>query len=59
MDYVSTSTKRLLEQNAEAAQQEFNNYYYEQDANMSYTCPSWAPMIGFIGIACAVVFASK
>ena len=32
--------------------------YYEE-GNLSYACPSWAPTVGFIGIASAVVFASK
>jgi hypothetical protein len=32
---------------------------YEETENVSYTCPSWAPIVGFTGIACAVVFASK
>jgi hypothetical protein len=36
---------------------EFNNY--GDDSNMSSACPSWAPIVGFIGIACAVVFASE
>ena len=32
---------------------------YYNEANLSYACPSWAPTVGFIGIASAVVFASK
>mmetsp|Transcript_103204 Transcript_103204/g.154675 ORF Transcript_103204/g.154675 Transcript_103204/m.154675 type:complete len:211 (-) Transcript_103204:201-833(-) len=32
------------------------NYYDE--ANISYTCPSWAPAVGYIGITAAVVFAN-
>ena len=32
---------------------------YYNDSNESYACPSWAPTVGFIGIACAVCFASK
>lgn len=28
------------------------------EANVSYTCPSWAPTLGFVGIASAVVFAN-
>jgi hypothetical protein len=35
------------------------NYNYGDDSNASYTCPSWAPIVGFTGIACAVVFASE
>ena len=27
--------------------------------NISYACPSWAPILGFMGIASAVVFASE
>jgi hypothetical protein len=27
-------------------------------SNYSVDCPSWAPILGFTGIACAVVFAS-
>jgi len=34
-----------------------NNYYNE--GNMSYVCSAWAPVLGFTGIACSVVFASK
>lgn len=29
------------------------------DLNASYACTSWAPAVGFAGITCAVVFASK
>jgi hypothetical protein len=29
------------------------------DYNYSIPCPSWAPIVGFTGIACAVIFASK
>ena len=36
-----------------------NNYEEDYGRNMSYTCPSWAPILGFTGIACAVVFASE
>lgn len=38
------------------------NYYDNgglDDANFSYTCPHWAPVLGFAGISSAVVFASK
>jgi hypothetical protein len=60
MDLVQKAAQRLLEeQQGQQAEEEFNNFYYEQDLNMSYTCPSWAPIVGFTGIACAVVFASK
>ncbi|OEU14783.1 V-type ATPase [Fragilariopsis cylindrus CCMP1102] len=31
---------------------------YYNDSNESYACPSWAPTVGFIGIACAVCFAN-
>jgi len=40
------SSRRILEE------------YYSDDTNESYVCPSWAPIVGFIGIACAVVFAN-
>jgi len=30
--------------------------YY--DVNVSYPCPSWAPILGFTGIVCSVAFAS-
>ena len=40
--------------------QEWEDYGgYQGEENVSYTCPSWAPIVGFTGIACAVVFASK
>jgi hypothetical protein len=39
--------------------EEYMNNYVEDTSNMSYTCPSWAPILGFTGIACAVVFASE
>jgi hypothetical protein len=32
---------------------------YYDEGNLSYACPSWAPTVGFVGIASAVVFASK
>lgn len=32
---------------------------YWDEANVSYACPSWAPTVGFVGIASAVVLASK
>ena len=35
-----------------------NGYSYD-DLNASVACPSWAPIVGFTGIACAVVFASE
>lgn len=36
-----------------------DNYYYGGDeANFSYVCPKWAPLYGFGGCACAVVFAN-
>lgn len=34
-----------------------DDYYYP--GNVSYVCTSWAPILGFMGIACSVVFASK
>jgi hypothetical protein len=37
---------------------EDNNEYYNEQ-NISYTCTSWAPGVGFLGIVCAVVFASE
>jgi hypothetical protein len=39
--------------------------YLDQDesedymGNVSVVCPHWAPVVGFFGIACAVVFASE
>jgi len=33
-----------------------DNYYNE--GNVSTACPAWAPIVGFMGIASAVVFAS-
>mmetsp|Transcript_39304 Transcript_39304/g.95106 ORF Transcript_39304/g.95106 Transcript_39304/m.95106 type:complete len:93 (-) Transcript_39304:25-303(-) len=33
-----------------------DGYYNEE--NISYTCTSWAPGVGFAGIVCAVVFAN-
>lgn len=33
-----------------------DNYY---EGNISVTCPSWAPVVGFAGVAVAVVFASE
>lgn len=38
--------------------QNFGNNYY-QLAEASYVCSAWAPILGFAGIACSVVFASK
>jgi hypothetical protein len=29
------------------------------DLNLSYACTSWSPVVGFAGVAAAVVFASK
>lgn len=34
-----------------------DNYYNE--GNISYPCASWAPVVGFMGCAMAVVFASE
>jgi len=31
---------------------------YYNDANISYSCPSWAPMLGFAGCASAVILAN-
>lgn len=39
-------------------QRTLDEFAYDEE-NVSYTCPSWAPIVGFTGIACAVVFASK
>ena len=44
--------QRYLEQEADAGDQ------YD-DLNASVACPSWAPIVGFTGIACAVCFASE
>jgi len=37
-----------------------NEYYYDQysESNISYQCPNWAPVLGFTGIAIAVVAAN-
>ena len=35
----------------------YNNGYYD-DGNVSYGCPSWAPMLGFMGCASAVILAN-
>jgi len=41
-----------------------DNIYYQyyngdgSDLNKSYTCPSWAPAVGFAGITASVVFAN-
>jgi len=41
------------------ADDDANNYAYDEDeANMSYLCTSWAPVLGFMGCAGAVVFAN-
>jgi len=45
--------QRYLEDNADGGDQ-FN---YDE-MNASVACPSWAPIVGFTGIACAVVFAN-
>jgi hypothetical protein len=34
-------------------------YYSSDETNASVACPSWAPIVGFTGIACAVCFASE
>jgi V-type H+-transporting ATPase 16kDa proteolipid subunit len=31
---------------------------YYNDGNISYACPAWAPILGFMGITSAVVFAN-
>ncbi|KAL7569331.1 hypothetical protein ACA910_016873 [Epithemia clementina (nom. ined.)] len=36
----------------------FQNLLYNEDANTSYACPSWAPVLGFAGIAASVVLAN-
>ena len=38
-------------------QEGYDDYYNE--GNISNACTSWAPGVGFAGIVCAVVFASK
>lgn len=42
---------------------EYMNYVnYAMDeggSNISVVCPKWAPILGFTGITCAVIFASK
>uniref|UniRef100_A0A7R9WWB5 V-type proton ATPase proteolipid subunit n=1 Tax=Craspedostauros australis TaxID=1486917 RepID=A0A7R9WWB5_9STRA len=37
--------------------QQANNDAYDE-GNISYPCPAWAPVVGFTGITCAVVFAN-
>ena len=32
---------------------------YDYEANTSYACASWAPIVGYTGIVSAVVLASK
>jgi hypothetical protein len=32
---------------------------YYNEGNTSYTCAAWAPVVGFAGVAFAVVFASE
>jgi hypothetical protein len=34
-------------------------YYGGDENNISYPCASWAPILGFMGMAGAVVFASE
>jgi hypothetical protein len=50
--------QRYLEQDAQDADGG-DGYYYGDDLNNSVACPSWAPIVGFTGIACAVCFASE
>lgn len=41
------------------AEADFMTYAMGQGgSNYSVVCPSWAPILGFTGIACAVVLAS-
>lgn len=35
-----------------------NGDQYYNEGNLSYVCAAWAPILGFAGIASAVVFAS-
>lgn len=34
------------------------DYIYNENANLSYVCPSWAPVLGYGGIVASVVFAN-
>ena len=37
-----------------------DEYYYDENQNnISYQCPNWAPVLSFTGISMAVAFASK
>ena len=37
----------------------YMNYaMYSGGSNASAVCPKWAPILGFTGITCAVIFAS-
>ena len=36
-----------------------NGGWAYDDANQSFVCPSWAPILGYSGIVASVVFASK
>ena len=49
--------QRILEQEEDDYQYGGGDYYDENI--ISYTCTSWAPAVGFLGITCAVVFASE
>lgn len=40
------------------AQNADQNLIYNDDGNVSYACPSWAPVLGFSGIAASVVLAN-
>ena len=32
---------------------------YYNEGNLSYACPSWAPVLGFMGIAASVTLSSE
>ena len=53
--------QRYLEEQDGDANVGGDDYLYYDDTifNNSVPCPSWAPIVGFTGIACAVVFASE
>lgn len=55
LTHTTLKMQRYLEQDADGGAQ----YDYSDDLNASVACPSWAPIVGFTGIACAVCFASE
>ena len=59
--YRGETMQRYLEEQDGDANAGGDDYLYYDDTifNNSVPCPSWAPIVGFTGIACAVVFASE